>query len=301
MILIWMLIFTRLLMTEIKAAETSGYYLSPPMSQILMEKTDGEVKLDIGNNTDSEVTIRLSVVDFGSMDESGGVAFLGKEGTEVERKYGLASWIVLPKDSLIIPARSKERVKILIVNKDSLSPGGHYGAVLATIEDSDVSSDKVNVKQSLASLIMVKKTGGEIVGLGLKDYELDGSWLLKPKEIKIRWENFGNVHLVPRGRVEIADSFGRRVATGTVNEDSKIILPETFRYYKDKIRWEKQWLWPGIYRATIFFRYTDNPSFEKNSFEFWYVGKIWLGLGIIVMTGIGWLLFKKLPDLLRKD
>jgi hypothetical protein len=55
----------------------TGFSLSPMFQTItLSDETSQEFSVTVSNDTTAVATFRLSVLDFGSLDESGGVAFL---------------------------------------------------------------------------------------------------------------------------------------------------------------------------------------------------------------------------------
>ena len=154
-----------------KAENNQGVSFSPPFTDIeIGSEKEKKIDLEISNQSESSLVFGLSVIDFGSLDESGGIAFLTTQPNSDERKYALASWISLEKSEVIVPPKSKEIIKVTILNKESLFPGGHYGAVLATIRNEEKTlSDKVGINQSIASLLYVQKNGGETKNLILRN------------------------------------------------------------------------------------------------------------------------------------
>ena len=91
-------------------------------------------------------------MDFGSLDASGGVAFLGASDN-LAHKYALASWMRPEKDAVFLDAGETETLKIVIENRESLSPGGHYGAVLFQVshDENIVESNVVAVNQLISA------------------------------------------------------------------------------------------------------------------------------------------------------
>lgn len=185
--------------------------------------------ITLTNNTDKAVTFNLFTLNFAQNDK-GLIEFLGQDNTTYS--YALASYISLPQDSITVDAHSKETLTITINDRQDLSPGGHYAAVVAQ-------ADKGNAKikgatqftPALASLLLLRKTGGEIFNLSLKDV----SWPYRfiqftyPKKIALTFQNEGNIHVVPRGRIEIYDLFGRLVHKGILNTASQYVFPSSRR------------------------------------------------------------------------
>jgi len=61
--------------------------------------------------------------------ETGGVVFSGLSA-DYQQKYGLANWITLERSIVTVAARSTQNIKFEIRNDETLSPGGHYGAIV---------------------------------------------------------------------------------------------------------------------------------------------------------------------------
>jgi hypothetical protein len=260
---------------KVVATENKGLYLSPPGVDITVGSSQPENSfyLEIGNDDQTGVVFDISVVDFGSLDETGGVAFLTVNSDKSERKYALASWISLEKNTVTVEGGKSEKVKVTILNKDSLSPGGHYGAVLATVRSETMKDqDVVGINQSLATLIYALKKGGEIPNLTFKSLVFDKNVFYFSKTVKLRFENSGNVHVVPRGKVEIKNNSGEIVAQGIINADSGKVLPESFRTMELPINRIKHWNWPGIYNMEVDYRYDGLEAFSSVKTRVIYVG-----------------------------
>jgi hypothetical protein len=269
----------------------SGFSINPFFQEITLAKDQPAVpfQLEVANNNNLPVVLRLSVLDFGALDESGGVAFLGAEGGP-EQKYGLASWISLENDTLVLGSGEKQFVKGTIQNKESLSPGGHYGAIFFKIEKgSDVPIDNQNnvtLDPSFASLLFVRKIGGEIYGLQLSDENTSSNLFMLPNTTRLRFQNTGNVHVTPRGTVEISDPFGRIISRGIINGESGIILPETFRVFPTPIRTLALAFLPGRYKISTAYRYDGQDSFFGRNSGFYFIPPAFFAIILILSGGI---------------
>jgi len=269
-------------------SQKTGFSISPPLIDMVINQADNEKSfvLNISNHSPSSEVFKLSVLDFGSLQESAGVAFFGFEKKELENKYSLASWIKLEKDAFVVDPDQTLPVKITIINRQSLSPGGHYGAILVKLDDQNSDQTRlVGLTQNYASLIFVKKTGGEVYGLDLAETNFKPNPIIMTKEINLRFENVGNVHLVPRGKVEIEDPRGKLVAKGIVNSDSAIIMPESFRNYFVKINKVDKIFWPGKYSLKVGFRHQGLEEFKYYQTGFFYFGD-YLFWGLMVLLPI---------------
>lgn len=275
---------------------TKGFTISPPFQEVIFDKdqTKASFFIEITNNGSLSKILGLSIVDFGSLDESGGVAFLGSKLSDWQKRYGLASWVSLEKDSVIIAPQSSEKINVMINNKDSLSPGGHYAGLMASlVNDEQSGKNTVGIKQVFTSLIFAKKIGGEKYDLFLNSADFNNFYALKiPDEMKLRFQNRGNVHVVPRGLITITDPLSRIVAKGVINEESSIIIPESFRMYPVMIRSDIPVFFPGRYTMEVSYRYDGVNDFSNEQFSFYYFGKFSTALGLI-FVGVCILLFVK--------
>lgn len=282
------------------AAEGRGYSISPALAPVQVPRAGGNVSyvVEVGNNTSQPQLFRLSVVDFGFLDEQGGVAFLGQPASELEHRYGLASWMKLDRPEVTVAPGSTVKVTATIDNRPSLSPGGHYGAVLATVvsDPSAAAGSKVGIKQVLSSLVLVTKEGDARPDLGVTGQTHNGSWWRIPSQVEVRFGNTGNLHAVPRGVVEVRDLAGRTVARGAINEASSTILPGSFRKYPTKLTdTNSAWL-PGRYRIVTTYRYDGEEVTERFVTTMWYAGEavVWIGglVGALVAVGLGILVWR---------
>jgi hypothetical protein len=265
--------------------KNTGFSISPAVVEVTVNQKDLEQSfvLNISNYTAQSAVFKLSVVDFGSLEASAGVAFFGFEKTTIDNKYSLASWIRLEKDAFVVDPGKIIPVKITIVNRESLSPGGHYGAVLVKMDQENVDGQKsVGITQSYASLIFVKKTGGEIYKLNLLETTFGTNPLVLADSVKLRFQNAGNVHLVPRGKIEVTDPAGRLVLKGIINPDSAIIMPESFRNYEAKLNRLEPLFYPGKYSLKVNYRFQGSDTNADYQTNFVYLGG-WLTWGLIAV------------------
>ncbi len=268
--------------------------VSPLFTDITLGASESsqEFFLTVANTTAEPVVLRLSLVDFGSLNESGGIAFLGKDASGTNR-YALASWITPEKDVVTLLPGTEEKLKLTIENRESLSPGGHYGAALFSIEPEggrvEAVDSNVSVNSTFSALIFAKKEGGALRELTLKETWTDeyALWSGLPEKRGVRFQNSGNVDLTPRGRIVLTDPLGRLVAKGILNEDSSRILPESFRNYSTSLSPMALRLVPGFYVLSTEYRFDGQDAFqtvpEQRIFA-WGIALWWLaGIGAILI------------------
>jgi hypothetical protein len=277
-------------------AATGSLGISPILQEITLEEgvERKAIVVELANNTASVQTLTLEVRDFGSLDDSGGVAFLG---TDTEVEYGLRSWASLDKDRISLDPGQKQKVTVFIENRESLSPGGHYGALVATVAQEgglEGESSEVALKSALSSLFFLKKMGGEVYALEAERLTVTGT-LWKPfQSADLRFKNAGNVHAVPRGTVEVVDPKGDVVFKGNINQSSYRLLPESFRTIPTQLIGVKTpWL-PGTYKVTATFRAEGTDDMKTITLDFfWYLPLAGLALVIFLLAAILLLIRKK--------
>jgi hypothetical protein len=273
--------------------ERGGLTVSPAFQDIMLKQGDSLAHFSVvlTNETDIPMTLHLVVYDFGSLDESGGVAFLGAT-SDLAKKYALAAWMHPERDIIAIGAHETEKIPVTVENSDSLAPGGHYGALMFQVVDgsalgTDVTND-VSVKQMFSTLVFVKKIGGEIYALNLNRQEYVNHLFRFQDRMHLYYQNTGNVHVVPRGLVVVKDPLGRVVAKGIINQESTIILPETMRNYPVQLTDQAFRFVPGRYSLEMAYRYDGKDDFTVSTIRFDFIPlPATLGFLLLVAT-CGW-------------
>lgn len=249
------------------AADT-GITLSPPFQQITLDPnaSSATAKSVIANHTNEEVKLQVSAVDFGTLDQTGGLFLIGQPN-DFSRKYGLTTWIQLDtKDVTLKPGESKT-ITATILNEASMKAGGHYAAILFTA-GAKSSGAQVNLKPVVTELLFVRKTGGDWQDISLADFDHpSGLWGL-PSHINLKFENRGNVHVLPRGIVSIIGPNGKVVSKGVINDGSNLILPESQRVYDTPIKGKRLSALPGSYKLVVNYHYEGNETYTTQEYKF---------------------------------
>ncbi len=281
-----------------RAEGGGGVVISPPFQEVIVADAQSTtLGITLTNRTKTNQSISATTIDFESLDESGGVAFLGSEINDLERKYGLANWLKLDAAQTTLPAGGSKKIMVSLENRPDLSPGGHYGAVIFKIEGPPAagSPNSVAVKQVLASLIFAKKRGGERYDLKLASMHPPSKWTGGNQKVKLRFYNPGNVHLVPRGVLRLEDSRGKLISKSVINSDSGILLPEAYRQYLVTLA-DVPILKPGKYRLEAEYRYDgieQTITFTKQITIFDWRFAVFLGAwaSVIIIPVIALIIF----------
>lgn len=252
------------------ASPASNITVTPFSQTLTMSPTDQQktFSINITNGSARQQTYSLSVLNFGSLDETGGVVFEGGSTNALLNKYGLASWIQMSADHLTLDAGQSADVEGTIKNDASLKPGGHYGAVMVST-GSLGSSSQLDIRQKAASLVFVTKIGSEKYDLHLDKFSSNKTLFKLPTKVAVRFANTGNTQLVPRGIVYLKD--GTKVlARGVINEQSGYLLPETHRVFDLPLlttAHQSNFSFK-VYKLQVDYRYDGFENFASKSQDF---------------------------------
>lgn len=270
------------LLPGVTSAASKGIGISPAIQEVRLEEGQASVSFTVQliNSSDQAMDLQLSTLDFGALDEAGGIAFLGKSGQE-SGDYGLKQWMKLNKESLALEPGASSEVEVTITNDESLRPGGHYGAVIVSAKNANDNDDSVAVLPAASSLVLLKKMGGEQLDLQLAATKANNSLVSLPKNTMLKFTNTGNTHVVPRGTVELIDPLGKVLSSSVINETSAYVLPGSSRQINAEIKLSSQpWL-PGRYKLAVNWRYDGQETFNQTIEYKWYIGKLTFILVII--------------------
>lgn len=268
------------------AQSQQGITVSPSIAHLDLSKDAPEYQLTYVNTTKTEINLLLSVQDFSELENSYRVNFLDENDAK-NYKYSLSSWVSFENKTIQLVPNEKKSVKIFI-DKDRITKGGHYASILAEIVQPNTNK-KVNIRAVLSSLLFVRaSTGKEIEEGKINSFTPLRDGIDYPEKYILRFENSGNVHVVPYGLIEVYDPLGNLVAKGIFNEGSLDALPESIRRYDTKVINYQKMLLPGVYTAKIDLHFGKTNQKLSSTVKFFSQGmfnfvKITLGLIAIVV------------------
>lgn len=273
---------------QVYAQEGTGFSLivEPAYQEVEIPKdaTSVETSILFKNTSDVAQQVEVFAYDFKQTDHFGSIALL--DGFTGEYLHTLASFLSFEKDSLIIGPHAEEKLNIKIFNRQTLSPGGHYAAVVArAVDDQQYSQQKI--LPAVSALLLVRKTDGERIHLSLKEIDWHPSALAVkiPAKINLRFENSGNVHVIPRGTVRIKNLFGKVIFQGTINESSLYLLPGTMRIIPVKLQQSRQVFPISFLTVEINGRSDVGQAVFSNELSFVYLD---LRLTLVLLVLVAW-------------
>ena len=272
-----------------KAQSLGGITVFPSITHLDLATDPPEYTLTYVNNTNTEINLLLSVADFTELEDSYKINFLDAKDA-ANYKYSLSSWISFENKTLQLSPNEKKSVKVFI-DKDRITKGGHYASILAEIVQPET-KDQINVKAILSSLLFVRaSTGKEIEDGKISLFEPLRDGIDYPDSYILRFENNGNVHVVPYGLIEVFDPLGNLAGKGILNDGSLDALPESIRRYDTKVATYQKVLLPGIYTAKIQMHYGKTNQkltasvkfFSQGMFDFVKIGLLAIAVIVILL------------------
>jgi len=268
----------------------SGITVSPAFQKVSIPQDASEqpVSFTITNDKSVPQVISLSVADFNTLNETGGLFFVGSNPTDLQKKYGLANWVSLPIKDLTLQPNQTTKVNASVLNLPTLQAGGHYGALMISLStnNSATSSNKVGLHPIASSLLFVTKLEGATYQLSLSGVNYKHSKFSLPSSIELRFQNLGNTHLIPRGDVTIADNKNHLVARGIINENSGLILPVNYRIFKVPIKRVDPTNSFGKYKLSVAYRFDGYDQYRVYQSTISLV-PVWLFILIVLIFAAG--------------
>lgn len=271
------------------AAEAAGVFTITPSFQdvTVAPGSPSTVRVQVKNDTMAAVTFNLTTLDFGSLDATGGVILI--DPAKNQSGHGVAKFLAQPPSSITVAAGQTGQVQLPIINLDQLTPGGHYGAI--TLQPIAVAGPKptqpnADINAVLTSLIFLHKLGGERYQFNLSGFGLSRIWLHWPDNIQLKFRNNGNIHLTPRGKVELISPGGRVVGKGIINQSSGLLMPGSVRAYPVTISHLQRVVLPGLYQIRISYHRDGSDQLRVVTQHIVYLPVVSLIIGVGLLLAV---------------
>lgn len=277
------------LFSNVQSQARQGIKLSPVKIEIKADPGDIVTSfIEVTNRSSKTAKLYAQVLDFLASGEEGEQTFLAPE--ENAQTYSLAYWIDITKDPLLLAVEEKTRVPFSINIPENAEPGGHYGVIFfgSNPPRKREEGPAVAVGGRMGALVLLT-VSGEITEQGfIKEFSTSKKFYeFLPVNFVIRFENTGNVHLAPQGKIEILDLFGKKAAEIMVNETGKKALPNSVRRFEAQWEKEVEKYIIGRYTAKITLFYGNPIKTATAQTSFWIIPwkrilPIFIGLIIVL-------------------
>jgi hypothetical protein len=215
--------------------------------------------------------------------------------------YSLRETVQLSESQITVAPGETRSVSVNISAPANLSPGGRYGAVVISnapsqLEGEQTQSSGATLVSRIGSLLLIKINGdlnsaGELIDFSTTLQE-KAFFSSNPKNFSIKFENNGNVHLIPYGSITISNLLGTEVDKLLI--EPFFALPESTR--KIEVEWNNDRKLFGYYTASLDLKrgYGDLEDSKKISFMILPLNYILIAIIFVtVLLGLYYMLAKR--------
>ena len=274
------------------ATAGAGLEISPALVQL--NATPGEtykINLTVKNVTSNALDFTSTVSDFGAKGETGEPNVILDPA--VTLPTSIKSWVAGLPDFSLAPGQTKALTAAITIPGNA-EPGGHYGVLRFTGTLSGSSNSGVAQIASAGTLVLIRAAGDAKEQLNLITYEASVNnnpsafFENGPITLVSRFQNTGNVHVVPTGHIDVTDTFGNPVETLTINGDNGNVLPSSIRRFESTFG-DKKFLF-GRYTANINIAYGTTGGAIVRSISFWVIPWKLVLIGLLALATIIYIL-----------
>ena len=233
------------------------------------------------NEKETEQSFYTSFENFEPSDDSGTPRFIGAES-------GLATWLTTTGSVTLSP---NERIEIpftLSIPADA-EAGGYFAAIFFGNQPPQQEGEIVSIGGRLGVLVLLRVNGDIAEDGGLLDYALeDGKKIydMPPIHFEYRFSNNGGDRVIPRGDIELKNTFGMTRATITANPVEGNVLPGSARKFKTS--WKTE--------AVPVYGFVDTVKAQWRHFHFGrYTAELHIGWGFTNQGATDSLVFFIIP------
>ena len=228
----------------------------------------------VRNVGDKTQTFYPEVFDFKPLNETGTPQFILAKESE-NYTYSLASWVKISTEGITLKPNESAALNFTINVPKGAEPGGKYAGILFGTSPPQTSGTQIAISNKVGALLLVRISGDAKELATLKEFSSPKNFYeYPPVDLVVRVENKGNVHVAPKGNIEIKDIFGRKVAVLPVNEKNGNVLPESIRRFDkdtDALTWKPGGFTIGRFSANLLLTYGDSGKQLSASLSFWVI------------------------------
>lgn len=291
------LLLVALLVLGLSGSAKAQDALTLSVSPTLFEMTanpgqDWKSTVRVVNANAYEIKVYVDVINFEAQGETGQVKFLPLLDKETEGQT-LAEWIHPEMKEVTIPAEQTMEIPFAISVPPNADPGGHFAALLIGTKSLDNGGKQtlVETSQVVTSLVFLRVTGDINEKGVIREFRSTQSVVEKPKmSFELRFENSGNVQVLPQGDIRIFNMWGQERGVIPVNRQTMFgnVLPKQIRKYS--FNWEGEWSLAdmGRYKAVATLAYgLESRQFANSETTFWVIP--WKILLLILLLLVGFI------------
>lgn len=251
--------------------------VTPPLFQFTL--TPGETwasSIKVVNGNDYDLTVYANPINFESTGEDGKGRYIPLSVEDnASSTHSLAGWIDITDGPIFVPRGQSTRIPFFITAPENAEPGGHYASVLIGTRPPDGTGSEVKVS-SMISALLFARVSGDIVEEGrIREFSTEKTLYETPEaHFTLRFENTGNVHVLPRGSIIIYNMWGKERGRIDVNRDANFgnVFPGATRNFAFDWSAENNFYDIGRYKAiaTLSFGAGERQS-DYQEVTFWVI------------------------------
>lgn len=185
-------------------------------------------KIIITNHNTTDLSYVIEVENFAAVDDSGAVAFAGKEDSS--GVTSLADWFTFdqPKEGIVPPLKDTT-VNFKINIPLGADPGGHYAAIFAReIKKSPTGQAEIGIASRVGTLVLVSVPGKVTKSAELFDFTYPKFIWRGPTEFILKAKNTGTVHFDLDSKISLKNMFG---SEKIVDLGTHTVIPNSNRIF----------------------------------------------------------------------
>jgi hypothetical protein len=238
--------------------------ISPGKFELNVEP--GEVtneEVTVTNGTSEGLSLDFIVEDFeGSTEPDQALIYMGDDVST----WGATDWTTPEIDDIFLDQGESITMNVEISVPENAGPGGRYAALSVVPSDGSGEGNGANgPDQTVRTLFLLQVAGNASEAASLGAPEPPGLFDSGRTRLGIVFNNEGEVHLKPSGKVTITNLLGQDVAVIDVPE--WVVLPESSR--RTLVAWELGPLSFGRYTSQVVIDYGDDRTQLTASNSFW--------------------------------
>ncbi len=260
-----------------QAQQSLTLTLTPPLFQITQAPgTEWKSSLRLVNSNHFDIIISIKVRDFHPDGETGNAVIEEvPQGSRVDT-HRMSGWIETSGDNITVKRDTTALIPFTIHVPKDADPGGHYATILVGTSPSDIKGGSgAGVSSAISSLLFLRVPGNVIESGSIRDFYSEKSIVQSPEStFVLRFENKGNVHLVPQGQIVITNMWGKERGKIDINEQNTFgnVLPNSTRKFEFKWEGESNPFEVGRYQAvaTLVYGADDRKTVYRSAY-FWVI------------------------------
>ena len=249
--------------------QAKGLTLTP--AKITLEALPGQkikANSQISNTGDFPIRMKLVVKNYKVVDEKGTLEF-----TDEETGFEMKDWIVPEFLEINLKPFETKTINFIVSVPQNAAFGGHYGAILFESKNSEIKNSDFGI------LILLNIKNERVIKKGhFVSFNVPKINEHSPINFSVKIENAGNIHFMPKGKIEIFNIFGKKITEAQLKND--YVYPSSTREFTS--RWRKKNL-SGIFKAKVNAVY-NGDQISKTTLFIVFPWRIILFGGITLVT-----------------